>query len=54
MERAFNFRRNKEDVDGYEKKIYAIVERLFKHKWDKEFLKRELLVHCCDDIKIRR
>ena len=25
IERAFNFRRNKEDVDGYEKKIDAIV-----------------------------
>ena len=54
MERAFNFRRNKEDVDGYEKKIDAMVERLFQHKWDKESLKRELLVHCCNDIEIRR
>jgi len=54
LKRAFNFRRNKEDVDGYEKKIDAIVEKLFQHKWDKQPLKREFLVYCCNDIEIKR
>jgi len=41
-------------VDGYEKKIDVMVERLFQHKWDKESLKREELVYCCNDIEIKR
>jgi len=36
MDRAFNFWKNKEDVDGYEKKIDDIMEKHFQHECDKE------------------
>ena len=49
MEDIFSYRRQKEDADGFIKKIYTLVEKLIKHSWDKETLKIELLTHCCND-----
>jgi len=39
MEAVFSFRRQKEDAEGFIKKVDSLVERLLKHSWDKETLK---------------
>ena len=54
MEAALRFRRNGEDTDGYVKKIKSLVDKLLKHSYDREVLEKELLIHCCNDVEIRR
>jgi hypothetical protein len=54
MEEAVNYRRNGEDAYTFEKKIDSLVDNLMQHQWDRETLKKELLVHCCNDLEIRR
>jgi len=49
MEAVFSYRRQKEDAEGFIKKVDSLVEKLLKHSWDKETLKIELLTHCCND-----
>ena len=54
VEAAFQYRRRKEDTDGYVKKIDALVDNLLKHKWNKETLTMELMTHCCNDREVLR
>ena len=54
VDAAFQYRRRKEDTDGYVKKIDALVDDLLKHKWNKETLTMELMIHCCNDREVLR
>ena len=54
LEFAIRFRRRNEDTESYEKKIDAMVEKLLRYRWDKQTLKKELLIHCCEDKEIKR
>jgi len=35
MEAVFSYRRQKEDAEGFIKKIDTLVDKLLKHSWDK-------------------
>ena len=54
MEFAIRFRRRNEDTESYEKKIDGMVEKLLRYKWDMQTLKKELLIHYCEDKEIER
>jgi len=45
MEDVFSYRRQKENADGFIKKIDTLVEKFLKHSWDKETFKIKLLTH---------
>jgi len=49
-----SFRRRNEYTENYEKKIDTMVEKLLRYKWDGKTLKKELLIHCCEDKEIKR
>jgi cellular nucleic acid-binding protein len=54
MGEALNYRRSNEDADSYERKIDLLLDHLLQYKWDRESIKRELLLHCCNDPELRR
>jgi len=54
LKEALNYRRGDEDLDIYVKRVDDLVDKLMSHKWEKEDIRKELLVHCCNDQEIGR
>lgn len=54
LKEALNYRRGDEDLDIYVKRVDDLVDKLMTHKWEKEDIRKELLVHCCNDQEICR
>ena len=51
---AFRYRQTDEDPERYFQKIEKMVEMIMSHKWTKENLMEQLLVHCSNESSLKR
>ena len=54
MSKALSYELAEDSAEEYFEKIDVLVEKLLKHKWDKEELTKCLLMHCTKDEEIKK
>ena len=54
IQEALAYRKATDSAERFFEKIDRLVDRLLKHKWDKQELTTYLLVHCSDDADIKK